>query len=119
MTDELRATGGSLYYLSQRDIIEGSEEITLVVRDKFTNLILSQTRQRQNADYTIKYEEGRVMFHRPVSSVVEDGSLVDLAILSGHPVFVQADYEALQACFAVASVRPDRIRLLSPNSCHR
>ena len=91
--DELRATGGSLYYLSHRDILEGSEEITLVVRDKNTGVVLRRDRQTQNSDYTIKYAEGRVMFHRPISSVVGDDSLVDLEILSGHHVFIEADYE--------------------------
>jgi len=99
VSDELEATGGSLYYLSHRDIIQGSEEITLVVRDKLTGLALSRQRQRQNADYTIKYPEGRVMFHRPISSVVEDGTLIDHQILSGHPVFIQADYETVAQSF--------------------
>ena len=39
------------------------------------------------------------MFHRTVSSVVQDGSLVDQAILSGHPVFIQADYETVADSF--------------------
>jgi len=91
--DEVRATGGSLYYLSHRDLIQGSEEVTLVVRDQNTGLALSRERQRQNLDYTIKYDEGRIMFRRPVASVVQSGSLVDQAILSGHRVFIQVDYE--------------------------
>ena len=62
--DELRATGGSVYYLSQRDVVEGSEEVTLIVRDKNTRLILSSERQVRNADYLVKYEEGRLMFQR-------------------------------------------------------
>jgi uncharacterized repeat protein (TIGR01451 family) len=97
--DELRATGGSLYYLSHRDIVEGSEEITIVVRDKHTGLVLSRQRQRQNVDYTIKYPEGRLMFQRPVSSVVQDSSLIDQAILSGHPVSIHADYETVAEAF--------------------
>ena len=73
---ELRGTGGSLYYLSHREIIEGSEEVTLIVRDKHTRLVLSRQRQCRNLDYTIKHEEGRLMFHRSISSVVSDGSVV-------------------------------------------
>ena len=93
--DELRATGGSIYYLSQRDVVEGSEEVTILVRDKNTGLILSRQRQLRNVDYLIKYEEGRVMFQRPVSSVAESGSIVDPEILAGHPVFVHVDYETI------------------------
>lgn len=91
--DEVRATGGSLYYLSHASIIEGSEQILLVVRDKNTGLTLSRTTQRQNIDYTIKYEEGRLMFRRPIASVSSDDALVDQEILAGNPVYIQIDYE--------------------------
>jgi uncharacterized repeat protein (TIGR01451 family) len=101
--DELRATGGSLYYLSQQNVVEGSEEVTLVVRDKNTGLVLSRERQRQNLDYTVKYEEGRLAFHRAVGSVTPDGSLVDAQLLSGHPVFIQVDYETVLDAFEKTS----------------
>ncbi|HEU4402060.1 MAG TPA: OmpA family protein, partial [Candidatus Polarisedimenticolia bacterium] len=97
--DELRATGGSLYYLSQRNVVEGSEEVTVVVRDKNTGLTLSRDRMRQNVDYSIKYEEGRLAFQRPVSSVAPSGSLVDSEPLSGHPVFIQVDYDTVVGAF--------------------
>jgi outer membrane protein OmpA-like peptidoglycan-associated protein len=93
MRDRLRATGGSLYFLSHKDVIEGSEQVTLEVRDKDTGLIVARMPQQQNVDYTIKYEEGRVLFNRPISSVSADGKLIDLALLSGNPVFIQVDYE--------------------------
>lgn len=91
--DELRATGGSLYYVSHRDLIEGSEQVTLVVRDKNTGLPLARTVQVVNRDYTIRYPEGRILFNRPIGSVVDGGSLIDAGLLSGHPVFIQVDYE--------------------------
>jgi uncharacterized repeat protein (TIGR01451 family) len=91
--DELRATGGSLYYLSQNDVIEGSEQITIVIRDKNTGTILSRIPQQQNDDYTIKYSEGRILFTRPISSVVQDDSIIDLSLLGGNTVFIYADYE--------------------------
>ncbi|BCR05820.1 hypothetical protein DESUT3_28890 [Desulfuromonas versatilis] len=91
--DELRATGGSLYFLSQDPVIEGSEQVTLVVRDKNTGLVLARVPQQQNVDYTIKYDQGRILFHRPVASVHQDGRLVDRALLPGNPVFIQVDYE--------------------------
>ncbi len=91
--DELSGTGGSLYYLSHSDLIEGSEQVTLVVRDKITGLVLRRETQQQNFDYTIKYEEGRIMFRRPISSVEPDGDLVDREILSGDPIFIEVEYE--------------------------
>jgi uncharacterized repeat protein (TIGR01451 family) len=97
--NELRAVGGSIYYLRHRDVIEGSEQIALVVRDKNTGLILSRDPQRRNRDYTIKYPEGRVVFRRPITSVVLDGTLVDQDLLSGNPVYIQVDYEARMGSF--------------------
>jgi uncharacterized repeat protein (TIGR01451 family) len=94
ISDELKATGGSLYYLSHKDIIEGSEQVRIVIRDKQTGLIVSRIPQAQDVDYTIKYEEGRIMFNRPISSVVDDDRLIDMALLSGNPVSIQVDYEA-------------------------
>ena len=91
--DELRATGGSLYYLSHGDIIEGSEQVTVVVRDKTTGLTLSRTPLRQAIDYRIYYDRGRLLLSEPLASVAGDHSLVDDALLAGHPVFVVVDYE--------------------------
>lgn len=91
--DELRATGGSLYYLSRREITEGSEQVSLVIRDKETGLILAEIPQGRNVDYQVRYEEGRLLFNRPIASVVQDDSLIDDAMLSGDPVSIRVDYE--------------------------
>ncbi len=97
--DEIRATGGSLYYLSQREIIEGSEQVTLVVKDKNTGLTLSRQPQRQNIDYSIKYLAGRLLFNRPVSSKQQDNNVINSALLAGNPVYIEVDYEYLVAAF--------------------
>jgi uncharacterized repeat protein (TIGR01451 family) len=91
--DELLATGGSLYYLSHHDVIEGSEQVTLVVRDKNTGLLVARIPQQQNVDYTVKYPEGRILFSRPILSVAQDTSLINQAMLPGNPVSIQVDYE--------------------------
>ena len=93
VTDELKATGGSLYFLSQREVIEGSEHVVIVVRDKDTGLELSRVPQQQNVDYTIKYDEGRIIFNRPIASVQADDRLVNEDLLQGNPVFIRIDYE--------------------------
>ncbi|UCD80501.1 MAG: OmpA family protein, partial [Desulfobacterales bacterium] len=99
ITDELRATGGSLYYLSHREVIEGSEQVTIVIRDKNTGLILARKPQEQNVDYTIKYDGGRILFTRPISSFVEDDTLINQDLLPGSKVFIQVDYEAREDLF--------------------
>ena len=91
--DEVRATGGSLYYLSRREVTEGSEQVTLIIRDKNTGLMLAEIPQRRNVDYQVRYEEGRLLFNRAIASVVEDNTLIDNALLSGDLVSVQVDYE--------------------------
>jgi uncharacterized repeat protein (TIGR01451 family) len=91
--DELRGTGGSVYYLSHSDLIEGSEQVSLAVRDATTGLVIARLPQRRNLDYTVKYREGRILFARPVSSVLDDGGLVSATVLPGSPVTLEVDYE--------------------------
>lgn len=93
-SDELRATGGSLYYLSHDDVIEGSEQITLTIRDKNTGLVLVRSTKERNVDYSIKYSEGRILFNHPVSSFSEDDRLTDEHLLAGNPVYIEVDYES-------------------------
>ena len=91
--DELAATGGSLYFLSQNEIIQGSEQVSLLVHDQHTGLLLKRITQQRNVDYNIKYREGRIWFSRPISSVVADGTLIGSNMLAGNPVTIQVDYE--------------------------
>ena len=102
--DELRATGGSLYYLSHKDVVEGSEQISIVVRDKNTGLQLSRLPQQQNVDYSIKYDQGRILFNRPISSVSADSMVISQALLSGNPVFLQVDYETRLDSFEKSAI---------------
>ncbi|NNE43448.1 MAG: hypothetical protein HKN12_04515, partial [Gemmatimonadetes bacterium] len=98
--NEVRASGGSLYYMSHRDVVEGSEQVALVVRDRNTGLLLQRTTQRRDRDYTIKYEEGRIHFRGPVSGFRQDGGLVQSELLAGHPVWVEVDFEAREEGFS-------------------
>lgn len=90
---ELAATGGSLYYLKHGDVVEGSEQIAIIVRDKNSGLVLSRTPQIRNRDYTVKYIEGRLWFSRPVAGVVAGGSLIEQEMLAGNPVYIEVEYE--------------------------
>ena len=91
--DEIAATGGSLYFLSQTEIVQGSEQVSLLVHDQHTGLLLQRLTQERNVDYRIKYREGRIWFTRPISSVIADGTLIGSNLLSGNPVTIQVDYE--------------------------
>ncbi|MBM4346095.1 MAG: hypothetical protein FJ100_22205 [Deltaproteobacteria bacterium] len=100
-SDVLRGTGGSLFYLSARDVIEGSERIELVVRDRQSGLELLRLPQARNNDYTIDYREGRILFKSPVTSAVDGGLALGQMALggqhatwNGQPVTLEVLYEA-------------------------
>ncbi len=97
--DELNGTGGSLYYLSHGDIIEGSEQVSIVVRDRDTGLILSRKTLQRNIDYRIYYDQGRLITSDPIASVVDSHSLFDSSLLSGNPTILTVDYETNLSSF--------------------
>ncbi|MFH0771203.1 MAG: hypothetical protein V1933_01110 [Candidatus Omnitrophota bacterium] len=91
--NEFVGTGGSLFYLKNRDVIEGSEKVSIEVRDKVTGLVLAALKQEEGFDYEIDYDNGRLMFWEPVSHIAESSSIVSSALLNGNPVYVAVDYE--------------------------
>ena len=99
--DDLAATGGSLYYLSSRDIIEGSERVTLVVRELDTGIEIGRAHLARDRHYRIDYASGRVSMRGPIPSVVDALFQIEgyqpfagRAILDGHPVAILIDYES-------------------------
>lgn len=93
---ELRGTGGSIYYLKDSDLIEGSEQVRLVVRDANTGLELTSVPLTRDVDYTLQSAEGRVVFKQAVPSVADASFLANAnytTALGGHPVFVVLDYD--------------------------
>lgn len=93
---ELRATGGSVYYLPGGNVVEGTERVRLVVRDRDTGVELSSAERARHADYLVSYVDGRLLFKQPVSSTAEPVFLVNHNLstaMNGHPVFVVVDYE--------------------------
>ncbi|TNF24150.1 MAG: hypothetical protein EP329_25585 [Deltaproteobacteria bacterium] len=99
--DELRATGGSLYYLSSHEIVEGSEQVWIVVREMDTGLELGRERLSRDVQYRVDYVTGRVTFASPVSSTMDALFQIDgyqpftgRSVLDGHQVWVHVDYES-------------------------
>lgn len=91
---EFRATGGSLYYLRHKDVIQGSEKLKLVIRDEVSGIALSETPLVQGVDYSIDYDEARIRLHRPLSIVSSTGSsILSANPLAGNPQFMSIDYE--------------------------
>lgn len=91
--NELYATGGSLFYTRNRNIVEGSEKIRVEIRDKIQNMTVSSYDLQEGVDYEINYGEGRILLSRPLSSVAASDTMTSVDILDGSPVYLIVDYE--------------------------
>ncbi|MEK7449630.1 MAG: SdrD B-like domain-containing protein [Planctomycetota bacterium] len=92
--DELRGTGGSLYYLKYKNVVSGSEKIAVEVRDKISGLTVSSKVMTEGQDYEIDYDQGRIIFYKPVPSV-DNGTntIISTDLLDGNHVYVVVNYE--------------------------
>lgn len=106
---EFQGTGGSLYYLRHRNIVEGSEKVRLDIRDKNNGMTLYSIPQAENIDYEIKYDEGRILFKKPVLSVASSDTIISNSILEGNPVYIVVNYEyKSQEAFPITSEDLDK-----------
>jgi uncharacterized repeat protein (TIGR01451 family) len=93
-----RATGGTLYYLRRAFVVEGSERVRVLIRDRDTGLPLGERPLARNRDYTIDYQSGRLLLTAPVPAVAPSQWLLDSlggtgAVLQGHPTYLEVRYE--------------------------
>jgi hypothetical protein len=91
--DEYRGTGGSLYYLRNQDVTQGSEQVWIEVRDYISGLVVSTQQLVQQQDYQIDYLQGRVVLTQALSSTANASTLVRTGGLSGDPVYLVVTYE--------------------------
>jgi uncharacterized repeat protein (TIGR01451 family) len=91
--NEIRATGGSLYYLKDRYLMEGSEKIAIEVRDKVNGMTISSSVMSAGADYEIDYKNGRIIFYQPIASVASSNTIISTELLDGNHVYIVVDYE--------------------------
>lgn len=71
------------YTLSNRDIVEGSEEIKLITYDKKSGVVIQETSLSRGQDYSIDYNLGRIYFAEPIMGYD----------LNFNPVFIKVNYE--------------------------
>ncbi len=93
----MRGTGGALYFLRDTDLVEGSDQLKLVVRDAISGSVVQEVIKKRNVDYTIAYDTGRIVFLEPIPSVAGGafaGTLTPISVSQGNPVYIEADYEA-------------------------
>ncbi len=91
--DDLRGTGGSLYFLQRQDILQGSERVRIEIRDKDSGLVLGVKNLVPFLDYDIDYLQGRILLSQPLNATADDNLLVRSDSISGHPAFLVVRYE--------------------------
>lgn len=91
--NEMLGTGGSLYYLKNKDLVEGSDRVRIEIRDQVTGLVVTSKDMKEGSDYEIDYKQGRILFWQPVTMLVQTERLIGNGLIQGNPVYVVADYE--------------------------
>ncbi len=95
--NEFEATGGSLYYLRNRDILQGSEKVWVEVQERNSQRIAQKIELIRGQDYEIDEIQGRIILTRPLSpySKMSGPSIIKDAPLDGNRVMLKVDYEYL------------------------
>ncbi|MEL7453857.1 MAG: hypothetical protein AAGJ50_10870, partial [Pseudomonadota bacterium] len=91
--DELRGTGGSVYFLRNADISIGSDIVRVETRDVISGIVLESRPLIYGEDYDIDYIQGRLILNQPLNSTSDDGRLFADGTLSGNEVFLVVEYE--------------------------
>ena len=91
--NEFFGTGGSIYYLKNRLVVEGSDKLRIEVRDKIQNIAIVSKDLVEGEDYEIDYQAGRIIMYRPISSVTYTDTIINNEILNGNKLVLVADYE--------------------------
>ena len=93
--NEFNATGGSLYYLRDTDVVQGSEKLWVEVRARDTEQVVEVITLEHGRDYDIDYIQGRIILTRPLTQfdLGSGPTIIKDTPLEGNDVFLLADYE--------------------------
>jgi hypothetical protein len=91
--NEFLATGGSLYFLKYMNVIQGSDTVTIQVRDQTTGLVISSQVMVNGADYELDLSQGRILFWQPVAMIAQSESIISNGLINGNPIYVVVDYQ--------------------------
>ena len=93
--NEFIATGGSLYYLRNTEVVQGSEKVWVEVRNRDTEQVSENITLKHGQDYDIDYLQGRIILTRPLTQVdIGNGpGIIRDEPLEGDDVFLLVDYE--------------------------
>ncbi|MEI4516500.1 MULTISPECIES: hypothetical protein [unclassified Stenotrophomonas] len=99
--NEFIGTGGSLYYLRNTDILPGSDQVVLEIRDRTTGRVEKRITLQRGTDYEIDEMQGRLLLTRPLSQVTRENmpTLTRDSPLDGYQQHLLVDYEWLPSGF--------------------
>ncbi|WP_140725008.1 TonB-dependent receptor [Pseudomonas sp. Hp2] len=92
---EFIGTGGSLYYLRHANILGGSDQLVLEIRDRTTGRTEKRVTLVRGADYEIDAIQGRILLTRPLAQVTRENlrTITRDVPLDGYEQRLIADYE--------------------------
>ncbi len=98
---EFLGTGGSLYYLRHTDVLPGSEQVVLEVRDPSTGSVESRVTLQAGVDYEMDNLQGRLILTRPLAQITRESirTLTRDTPLDGYQQILLADYEYVPSGF--------------------
>lgn len=91
--EEFASTGGSVYYLRNQDIAQGSERVYMEVRDRDSGIVLQRQELIASRDYDVNYIQGRILLRTPLPIVADTSLFVHNSSLAGNPVWLVTTYE--------------------------
>ena len=100
--NQFLGTGGSLYYLKDTDIVDGSEKVWIEVRQSGGERVVEKVILEEGRDYEIDDFQGRIILHRPLLQIAQQSypSLIKDTPLDGDQVYLMVDYEYVPNDFA-------------------
>ena len=99
---EFLGTGGSLYYLRHTDVLPGSEQVVLEVRDRTTGRTETRATLQEGVDYEIDDLQGRLILTRPLAQLTRENvrSITRDMPLDGYDQLLLVDYEYVPLGFS-------------------
>lgn len=92
---EFTSTGGSLFYLREGALSEGSETVRVVMVDGVSRTPLAERHLVRGRDYDIDYAAGRILLARPLGLVAEPSLLRTLPPSHGFEPLLVVDASRL------------------------
>ncbi len=104
--NEFISTGGSLYYLRDTDVVQGSEKVWVEVRTRNTEQVVETLTLEHGRDFDIDYLQGRIILTRPLTQfdLGSGPSIIRDTPLDGNDVFLLADYEYRPDAFSADDI---------------